>query len=96
MHKSNETTRETRERKSEKMAMKWKEVTLGPLLKERLKTRHVCSLSMVSMSDVLSLQIDFTSSKPSVLPNNFRLGLEMAIASIQKCGIMTAQTPGFL
>lgn len=36
------------------MAIKWKEVTLGPLLEEQLKTRHVCSLSMVFMSDVLS------------------------------------------
>lgn len=41
-----------------KKKKKWKKVTLVPLLKDQLKNCYVYSPSMVSMSDVISLQIE--------------------------------------
>lgn len=59
----------TRKRNSEKVAIKKAEqVILVPLLKEQLKICYVYCTSMVSMSDVISLQM-LAASLPCFLTN---------------------------
>lgn len=71
-------------RKYRNKKKKWKQVTSVPLLKHNWKIA-VYSPSMVSMSDVTSLQIEMLLAANLLFPNKFRLKLKVAVASIRKC-----------